>query len=465
MDEFHSRQVSPRIQIVDDLIADAEDAMRLIAGLFRRGETGEGFRERKRQASCRVSEAGISSSTISEESGTAVRIRGERNRLLVARSGTSHEILRSAVREAGHRNGSAPFFKATSGMARKELVPWPGGFDQEAETLAAGLPPLLAKLHHESSGIRFSLNVSWIQSDRVVITPRHTAICGLPRRMEASGRIHYPDFDREFSCQFSLPLSRAIGALENALRGCFAWQTVGVPNPGETDAVFSGEAASVFWHEVVGHPLEASGGETATVLDRVLGAAIGPPGLDISDVPSRSDLPGGYLYDDEGFQGMTTQLVEDGRVTGRLTDGHTGGIDSNGHGRTPDFRRAPRSRMSNLLVSPGNVSQEELVARCGSGLFVRAVSFGTSDPESGRFILHAEEGNLIKRGKIGAPVSHFALHGYALNALQGLDPDLGNEARAASSLSLCVKGGDPLPVGGAAPSMLIRGVSVRPLRR
>ena len=47
---------------------------------------------------------------------------------------------------------------------------------------------------------------------------------------------------------------------------------------GRVDVVLSPEAASVFWHEAVGHPLEAEGGERTSVLTRVARASVAPPG-------------------------------------------------------------------------------------------------------------------------------------------------------------------------------------------
>ncbi len=55
--------------------------------------------------------------------------------------------------------------------------------------------------------------------------------------------------------------------------------------------------------------------------------------------------------------------------------------------------------------------------------------------------------------------------GDVLTALSGIDPELGDAAAAGSGLSLCTKGGDAIPVGGAAPAMLVRGLAARALGR
>src|SRR5512145_3538414 len=98
-----------------DLARDADDAVRLVSGLLRRGETGEAFRERVRTESWSATESGLLAPALSVESGTAVRIRREGRLLLVARSGAGPEALRDAVREAARHAGNAPFFKAHRG--------------------------------------------------------------------------------------------------------------------------------------------------------------------------------------------------------------------------------------------------------------------------------------------------------------------------------------------------------------
>jgi predicted Zn-dependent protease len=161
------------------------------------------------------------------------------------------------------------------------------------------------------------------------------------------------------------------------------------------------------------------------------------------------------------MSGLRVPLVEDGRVVGLLTDRRTAGADSNGHGRCSDYRRPPRPRLSNLVVSLGQTSFEELLGLCGNGLHVREVSGGSADPESGRFVLMVESADTIRRGRLGAAVSRFALSGDILAALNGLEADRGDSAPPATGLGICLKGGEGLAVGGAAPAVVVRGLAVR----
>jgi TldD protein len=449
---------------LSDLTRDADDAVRLVAGLLRRGEAGEAFRERIRTETWTASESGLLAPALAEESGTAVRIRRDGNLLLVARSGAGPEALRDAVREAGRLAGNAPFFKAhraTGGAPARMLPERP----DEEEGRTAALAAAIARALPDPRGLTVVVEVSRILAERTVVTPRALLPCGARSRLVASGTIRRSGFERSFSFQSARPWSEAADALATALREAARPAPGLPPAPGPVDVVFSPSAASVFWHEVVGHALEADAGERGSVLSRVKGAAVAPAGLDVVDDPGRSDLPGAYLVDDEGTLARAVPLLMGGVVTGLLADRRSGPLDSNGHGRTSSFRRPPRVRMANLVATAGKATLDELLDRCGDGVYVREISSGSADPESGRFVLLVSAADAVRRGRRASPLAPFALGGEILSALDSLDEAWGNEVLPATGLSVCVKGGDAVPVGGAAAALLVRGLVARTARR
>lgn len=457
----------PRIGVVtrepSDLSRDADDAVRLVSGLLRRGESGEAFRERVRTESWTASESGLLAPAVAEESGTAVRIRRDGTLLLVARSGAGPEALRDAVREAGRRAGNAPFFKAHRGAAPAARAPYPEPGQEEART--AALASAMARAFPDPRGLAVSLEVSRVVTERTVATPRAFLACGVRTRLVASGTLRRAGSERPFAFQSARPFGEAVDSLAAALREA-ARPVPGLPPaPGPVDVVFSASAASAFWHEVVGHPLEADSGERGSVLSRVRGAAVAAAGLDLVDDPGRADLPGTYAVDDEGTLARAVPLLSGGVVTGLLSDRRSLPVESNGHGRASSFRRPPRARMSNLVATAGTASLDELLARCGDGLFVREVASGSADPESGRFVLFVSAADAVRRGRRGAPLAPFALTGEILPALDAIEEVWGNEVLPATGLSVCVKGGDAVPVGGAAAAILVRGLSARTARR
>ncbi|HYN41782.1 MAG TPA: TldD/PmbA family protein, partial [Thermoanaerobaculia bacterium] len=335
----------------------------------------------------------------------------------------------------------------------------------EEEGRTAALAAAFARALPDPRGLALSVEVSRVVTERTVVTPRALLPCGVRTRLVASGTIRRAGSERPFSFQSARPFGEAVDALAAALREATRPTSGLPPATGSVDVVFSPSAASVFWHEVVGHALEADAGERGSVLSRVKGAAVAPSGLDVVDDPGRSDLPGAYGVDDEGTLARAVPLLVGGVVAGLLSDRRSGAVDSNGHGRTSSYRRPPRVRMANLVASAGEASLDELLDRCGDGIYVREVASGSADPESGRFVLLVSAADGVRRGRRGSPLASFALTGEILSALSSIEDIWGNEVLPATGLSVCVKGGDAVPVGGAAAALLVRGLTARAARR
>lgn len=440
---------------------DAEDAVRIVSGMLRRGEGGEAFRERRRTIAWSATEAGLLSPAIVEESGTAVRVTRGKDSLLVAEGGDGPESLREVVREASRRAGGSPFFKTKAAPPRR-VDPGPSGPDEEGR--ATLIASALARALPDPRGLSMTLAIARVTVSRAVVTARGFVPCGEATRLEATGVLRRTGATRTFAFQSSAPFASACDALARALTEAARPVPAHRAPEGRVDVVLSPEAASVFWHEAVGHPLEAEGGERTSVLTRVARASVAPPGYFVTSDPTRRELPGSYLADDEGTLARPVPLLEDGRVAGVLTDRRTAGAETNGHGRCGDFRRPPRPRLSALTVSAGRASRDELLDACGGGLYVREISAGHTDPESGRFSLYVESADLVRRGRLGAAVAPFVLTSDVLTALRNLWGEAGEVSAPASGLGLCVKRGEPLPVGGASPAILLRGLSAVPGR-
>ncbi len=152
--------------------------------------------------------------------------------------------------------------------------------------------------------------------------------------------------------------------------------------------LFSGEAAGVFFHEVLGHRLE---NETSEFKPR-MGKTVLPAGFNVTcdpTVDSYNGIPlhGGYLYDDEGTKARRVECIKDGILTSMLTGrwSESGRVTSNGHGRA-DAGHKPSPRQSNFIVetdhpySPQQLREmliQELKTRnIPYGYYIRSVSNG-----------------------------------------------------------------------------------------
>ncbi len=142
--------------------------------------------------------------------------------------------------------------------------------------------------------------------------------------------------------------------------------------PWSGPVLLSGEAAGVFFHEVLGHRVEGHrqkrDWEGKTFLEQV-GESILPEFLTVYDDPTLSewegqDLAGHYAFDDEGVRAQRALLVDQGRFVGFLQgrsplEGHP---VSNGHGRRSPGH-APLSRMGNLVVESSDGRDREALLK------------------------------------------------------------------------------------------------------
>ncbi|MFT3789847.1 MAG: metallopeptidase TldD-related protein [Rudaea sp.] len=131
----------------------------------------------------------------------------------------------------------------------------------------------------------------------------------------------------------------------------------------EGPAILDNRAAGVFFHEVVGHRLEAHrlrDENDAQTFKKKLGERILPESISIAFDPTRAEfagqaLMGGYAADDEGVRARPVAVVQHGVLKNFLL-GRTpvdGFAHSNGHGRSQSGFR-PVSRQSNMIVDVEN---------------------------------------------------------------------------------------------------------------
>ena len=184
--------------------------------------------------------------------------------------------------------------------------------------------------------------------------------------------------------------------------------------------------------------------------------------LDVIDDPRRLDLFGGYERDDEGVAPRAVKLLHSGRVGSRLSDRFHARAASSGHGRRAGPAEAPMPRCSNVVVSAGSATSDEIARRLNDGLWIEEFRGGSAQVAAGTFRLPFTRARRVRRGRFTEEIGPGILAGRTLEALKGVEAVLGREARACRSLGWCSRDGQVVPVQGEAPDVLIRGLSVRP---
>ena len=230
---------------------------------------------------------------------------------------------------------------------------------------------------------------------------------------------------------------------------------------GRMNVLLAGEAGGTIVHEACGHGMEADivSKDYSTYRGKI-GEKVADESVTMVDDPTLPDLYGSYKFDDEGTPAQRTLLIENGILKTYLTDINSALCDHlplSGNGRRESYRHVPVPRMSNTFLLPGQADFEEMLAKAGSGLFVKKMGGGEVNPTSGDFVFYVSEGYLINNGRIGEAVRGATLTGNgpaALGSIKALGHNLLMDP------GICGKAGQSVPVTDGQPSMLVSGLTV-----
>ena len=236
------------------------------------------------------------------------------------------------------------------------------------------------------------------------------------------------------------------------------------PRPGtQLPVLFSNGTAGVLMHELVGHMAESDlvAAEASPLAD-LIGANITAASIEITDDPTRFDLAGAFDLDDEGIPAEPIAVVSGGRFERFLCDraGAQTLRTEPGRGRRALWSRPPVARLSNLVLTPGSTSPEDLESDIDHGFVVTRLGRATVDPVSSRTVLQVERGWEVRHGRRRRPLAPCELTGGVVEILANIDPRVGSDPTPDWRLGWCVKDGVPLPTGSEAPSILANRLEV-----
>jgi PmbA protein len=211
--------------------------------------------------------------------------------------------------------------------------------------------------------------------------------------------------------------------------------------------------ATVIWEPraatgLVGHFVSAINGaaiarKTSFLKDR-RGTRVFAPGISILDDPRKVRGLASRPFDGEGMAGAPLTLVEDGMLKEWLLDGASArelGLVSNG--RAARGTGSPSPGSTNVTLSPGTRSREEMIASIDRGLLVTDMIGSGVNGITGDYSRGAS-GFLIEKGEIGPAVSEVTVAGNLSDMFARLVPGSDLESRFAI----------------AAPSVMIEGLTI-----
>lgn len=253
---------------------------------------------------------------------------------------------------------------------------------------------------------------------------------GMERDFAGEGRVFQAD----------LPDATGIGALaaERALARAGAVK----PKTGHFPVVFDERIAA----SLVGHLLSAVNGTSiargASWLLDALGTQVLPKGMSIIEDPLRPRISGSRPFDGEGLPTAKRMIVQDGVLMGWTLDLATGrklGMPSTANAAR-GTSSPPSPATSNIDLSLGAYSRDDLIAQMGTGLLVTSLIGSTINPTTGDYSRGAS-GFWVEGGQVKFPVNECTIAGNLKAMLRSMIA--ANDARAHLSTrvpSLLVEG-------------------------
>lgn len=175
---------------------------------------------------------------------------------------------------------------------------------------------------------------------------------------------------------------------------------------------------------LIGHLLGAINGasvarKTSFLKDK-MGDIVLPASVTITDEPLLRRRSGSRSFDGEGVRGEAMTLVEDGRLANWILDTATArelGLRTNGRASRSSAGVSPST--SNVIVSAGSLSPEELLRETGRGLYVTELIGQGVDLVTGDYSRGAS-GYMIEDGELTFPVSELTIAGNLREMFLGL---------------------------------------------
>ncbi|WP_424941251.1 TldD/PmbA family protein [Aliiroseovarius sp. S253] len=197
---------------------------------------------------------------------------------------------------------------------------------------------------------------------------------------------------------------------------------------------------------LIGHLLSASNGAMiargSSWLLNALGEQVLPDGIDLIEDPHRARISGSRPFDGEGLPTQMRKIIDNGQLTGWTMDISTArqlGMQSTASA-SRGTSAPPSPSISNVALTQGNLTKEDLIAQMGTGLLVTSMIGSTINPNTGDYSRGAS-GFWIENGQIAYPVNECTIAGNLRDMLKRIIPANDAESHLSRMIpSLLVEG-------------------------
>ena len=183
---------------------------------------------------------------------------------------------------------------------------------------------------------------------------------------------------------------------------------------------------------LIGHLLQAANGSAiargASWLREALGEQVLPEGLSLIEQPLRPRASGSRPFDAEGLPTAERAIIDKGVLTGWTLDLATArklGLQSTGNAAR-GTSSPPSPSVSNVALTQGTASREELLRDMGTGLLITSMIGSSINPNTGDYSRGAS-GFWVENGELAYPVNECTVAGNLRDMLRGIVP--ANDAR------------------------------------
>jgi PmbA protein len=240
---------------------------------------------------------------------------------------------------------------------------------------------------------------------------------GMERDYAGEGRVYQAD----------MPGAAGIGTL--AAERALARMGAVKPVTGTYPVLFDERVAV----SLIGHLISAINGAAiargASWLKDAMGTQVLPAGLSVVEDPHRVRIGSSKPFDAEGLPTQRRAFVQDGVLTSWVLDLATGrklGLASTGNA-TRGTSSPPSPGTSNLDLTQGTATRDDLISAMGTGLLVTSMIGSTINPTTGDYSRGAA-GFWVQNGQISHPVNECTIAGNLRDMLLRIVP--ANDARA-----------------------------------
>ncbi len=201
--------------------------------------------------------------------------------------------------------------------------------------------------------------------------------------------------------------------------------------------------------QLIGHLLSAVNGlavaRGATFLRDAMGAAVLPAGLSLTEDPTLPRISGSRPFDGEGLPVSARDIVADGVLRSWVLDLATArklGMESTANA-SRGTSAPPSPTVTNIRLTQGTVSRDDLLAQMGTGLLVTSMIGSSVNATTGDYS-RGVGGFWVENGVIVRPVNECTVAGNLRDMLLTVRP--ANDARR--------------HVGRQVPSLLVEGLTI-----